>query len=100
MVGKESGKTFKVSGVVTSVVPPDSGRGHVGFTWAWHDEEDTRGPESHVMFTLEATEAGARLTLSHRGLQSLEAAQDHTRGWLSTIRKMDYFLCSPGVLPA
>ncbi|NIZ10512.1 SRPBCC domain-containing protein [Pseudooceanicola sp. HF7] len=108
MVGKESGQRFKLSGVVTSVSPPehgksdgdkgDDGRGHVGFTWAWHDPQDQRGPESHVIFTVEATETGARLRLSHRGLPSLEAAQDHSRGWLSTLRKMDYFLCSPGVL--
>ncbi|MGR3321420.1 MAG: SRPBCC family protein [Pseudooceanicola sp.] len=92
MVGKESGTRFKVSGQVTSVRPPEGGTGSVGFTWAWHDEADRRGRESHVTFTVEETEAGARLTLSHRQLADVEDAQSHSRGWLSTLRKIDFFL--------
>ncbi|WP_276717347.1 SRPBCC family protein [Pseudooceanicola nitratireducens] len=92
MRGKESGSRFKVSGQITHVSPPEGGRGSVGFTWAWHDEDDRRGPESHVSFAVEETTSGARLTLTHRDLASAEAAQDHTRGWLSTLRKMDFFL--------
>lgn len=93
MVGLESGTRFKVTGVVTSVHPPSHGAaGSVGFTWAWHDDEDKRGPESHVTFTVEAIETGARLTLSHRALPDLVAAQEHTRGWLSTLNKLDAYL--------
>ncbi|WP_375173857.1 SRPBCC domain-containing protein [Pseudooceanicola sp.] len=92
MRGKESGNRFKVSGQITHVQAPDGGKGSVGFTWAWHDDEDRRGPESHVMFTVEETASGARLTLSHRELQDVESAQNHTRGWLSTLRKLDFFL--------
>ena len=92
MVGKESGTRFKVSGQITRVTPPDSGKGSVGFTWAWHDDTGARGVESHVMFTVEKTATGARLTLSHRELPGVESAQDHSRGWLSTLRKLDFFL--------
>lgn len=95
MVGKESGNLFIVSGQVTSVVPPAQGKGHVAFTWAWHDAEGTRGPESHVTFTVETTPTGARLTLSHVALPTLEAAQDHSRGWLSTLRCLDFFILGP-----
>ncbi|WP_238368111.1 SRPBCC family protein [Mesobacterium pallidum] len=91
MRGKESYQVFKVSGQVTSVHPPEDGRGSVSFTWAWHDAADRRGPESFVSFTVEATAAGARLTLSHRELADTETAQDHTTGWLSTLRKLDRF---------
>jgi uncharacterized protein YndB with AHSA1/START domain len=91
MVGKESGQSFRNSGQITSVRPPQDGKGSVSFTWAWHDDTDQRGPESHVTFTVEETDTGARLTLSHRDLPSIEAAQDHTRGWLSTLRKLDTF---------
>lgn len=90
MIGKESGDVFKVSGQVTSVRPPAHGAaGSVGFTWAWHDDTDVRGGESHVTFTVSATDTGARLTLSHRDLADLEAAQSHSRGWLSTLGKLD-----------
>lgn len=92
MIGKETGNRFKVSGQITRVSPPDDGKGVVGFTWAWHDDQDIRGPESHVMFTVAPTPDGARLHLTHRGLASVAMAQDHSRGWLSTLRKLDVFL--------
>jgi uncharacterized protein YndB with AHSA1/START domain len=92
MIGKESGNSMKVSGHVTHVRPPEDGRGSVGFTWAWHDPDGARGPESHVTFTVEETATGTRLTLHHRELPGLDAAQEHTRGWTSTLRKLDTFL--------
>jgi len=92
MIGRESGREFKASGQVTSVRPPEGGAGSVGLTWAWHDDTDTRGSESHVTFTVERTDSGARLILVHRGLPTVESAQDHSRGWLSTINSLDAFL--------
>lgn len=93
MRGLESGNRFKVSGQVTSVRPPQQGaEGSVGFTWGWHDDEEVRGAESHVTFTVVATDTGARFTLSHRDLPTLEAAQGHTRGWLATLPKLERYL--------
>ena len=95
MVGKQSGQAFHVSGQITHVAPPEGSRGSLGLTWAWHDDTGARGSESHVMFVVEETEAGARLTLTHRDLPSVEAAQDHTQGWLSTLRKLDTYFDMP-----
>jgi uncharacterized protein YndB with AHSA1/START domain len=92
MLGKESGHVYKVSGQVTSIRPPANGKATVGFTWAWHDDDDQRGHESHVTFEVEQTGKGARLTLIHLALDSVDAAQGHSRGWLSTFAKLDYFL--------
>ena len=93
MIGLDSGNRFKNSGQVTHVRPPSQGsEGSVGFTWAWHDDDDIRGAESHVTFTVSATETGARLVLTHRDLATMEAAQSHTRGWLSTLGKLDAFI--------
>ena len=100
MVGKESGNRFHVSGQVTSVKPPSGGPGQVGFTWAWHDAEGARGPESHVTFAVTETDTGARLTLTHRELADTQTAQDHSRGWLSTLRKLSFFLDPEASLPA
>ena len=52
--------TVKVSGQVTHVDPPRS----VGFTWGWHDDDGTRGSESHVTMTVVPTNSGARLVLT------------------------------------
>lgn len=84
MVNPE-GKRFKVSGHVTHVDPPTS----VGFTWAWHDENDRRGAESHVTLKVTATDRGAHLVIDHRGLPDSEAAQNHTEGWTSSLRKLE-----------
>ncbi|WP_424987983.1 SRPBCC family protein [Microbulbifer sp. S227A] len=93
MVGKDSGDRFKVSGQVTHVRPPQADdTGSVGFTWGWHDDNDNRGAESHVTFAVAPTETGARLTLTHRQLDTLEASQSHGRGWLSTLNKLDRML--------
>lgn len=92
MRGRESGDRFKVTGQVTHVRPPDPDEGSVGMTWGWHDSDDTRGPESHVIFEVSRHAGQARLRLVHRDLASQQAAQDHTRGWLSTLRKLDAYL--------
>ncbi|QPM91363.1 SRPBCC family protein [Pseudooceanicola algae] len=100
MIGRESGTRFKVSGQVTKVAAPEDGQAEVGLTWAWHDDSDRRGPESHVIFRVQATETGARLILRHSGLASAEQADSHSKGWLSALRKMDIHLSSPGVQDA
>ncbi|MEW2918922.1 SRPBCC domain-containing protein [Ruegeria sp. ANG10] len=84
MVNAE-GQRYKVSGQVTHVDPPNS----VGFTWAWHDDQDQRGAESHVMLTVSATENGAKLVLDHRELADAEVAANHNQGWTSSLRKLE-----------
>ena len=85
MVNSE-GQRFKVTGQVTHVDPPRS----VGFTWAWHDEADTRGPESHVTFAVEDhPEGGTLFRLSHVDLPDGDAAAAHRMGWTSSLTKLD-----------
>ncbi len=78
------GQKFKVSGQVTHVDAPKS----VGFTWAWHDDQDQRGAESHVTFTIVATDVGSRLILDHRDLDDSEQSARHEQGWISSLRKL------------
>ncbi|MCA0870605.1 SRPBCC domain-containing protein [Seohaeicola saemankumensis] len=78
------GQRFKVSGHVTHVTPPTS----LGFTWGWHDDNDRRGPESHVTFTISEAPNGSRLILDHRDLHDSDQSQRHEQGWASTLRKL------------
>ena len=78
------GQKFKVSGQVTHVDAPHS----LGFTWAWHDDQDRRGGESHVTFTVVATDSGSRLILDHRDLDDSEQSTRHEAGWVSSLRKL------------
>lgn len=80
------GQRFKVSGQVTKVEPPHL----VGFTWAWHDEEDRRGVESHVTIRLvPATNGGTEFQLQHVNLPSDDVAANHEQGWTSALRKLE-----------
>jgi uncharacterized protein YndB with AHSA1/START domain len=80
------GDRFKVSGQVTHVDPPKS----IGFTWAWHDENDKRGVESHVTIRLvPAQGGGTELELLHVDLPDDESAASHKQGWDSTLRKFE-----------
>ncbi len=81
----DEGQRYKVSGHVTHVDPPKS----VGFTWAWHDDQDKRGAESHVILSVEPTGGGARLTLDHRDLGDDDIAANHESGWTSSLRKLE-----------
>ena len=82
----DDGGRFKVSGQVTHVDRPNS----IGFTWAWHDENDKRGVESHVTIKLvPAQNGGTDFTLTHVDLPDEESAQNHTGGWTSSLRKLE-----------
>ena len=79
------GARYKVSGQVTKVDPPNV----VAFTWGWHDGEDKRGDESHVTIELSEEDGGTRFVMTHRGLSTKEAADNHNAGWSSSLRKLD-----------
>lgn len=87
MLSKEGNK-MKLSGHVTHVDRPKT----VGFTWGWHDPEDKRGPESHVMLTVMETGQGAKLIIDHRELPDEEAATGHNSGWTYALGTMTRIL--------
>lgn len=90
MINAEGGR-YKVTGQVTHIDPPRS----VGFTWAWHDDKDARGAESHVTFSMEAAAGGGTtFRLVHQDLPDADAAANHNQGWTSSLRKLDAILAS------
>ena len=78
------GRQFHVSGEVTDVDPPN----RVAFTWAWRQEDGSRGPESRVEIALEPVGDATRFTMTHSGLVDEAAATSHREGWESTLRKL------------
>ena len=80
------GGLHKVSGEVTAVDPPNS----VEFTWGWHDENDRRGHESKVRFEVNSNGSGGTIfQLIHTGLADDESANNHSKGWTSTLKKLE-----------
>lgn len=85
----EGGVRYKMSGQVTHVDRPHS----IGFTWAWHDENDVRGAESHVTFRLVPSQTGGTdFSLTHVDLPGDDVAANHTRGWTSTLGRLERLL--------
>lgn len=82
------GVRYKMAGQVTHVDPPRS----VGLSWAWHDEEDQRGPESFVTLTVKQTTAGSQLVVDHRELGDGDIAASHEQGWTSSLASLATFL--------
>ncbi|MCP5089222.1 MAG: SRPBCC domain-containing protein [Rhodobacteraceae bacterium] len=80
------GNSYKVSGEVINVDPPNS----VEFTWGWHDDNDDRGHESRVRFEVKDDgKGGAIFTLTHSGLADEESRNNHNMGWTSSLRKLE-----------
>lgn len=80
------GQNYKVSGHVTHIDAPRS----IGFTWAWHDENDQRGVESHVTIKLvPAQGGGTAFELSHVDLPDDDSAANHEQGWGSSLVKLE-----------
>lgn len=85
LVNAEGG-LHKMSGEVTAVDAPNS----VEFTWGWHDENDQRGHESKVRFEVKSNGSGGTVfCLIHAGLADDESADNHSKGWTSSLRKLE-----------
>ena len=85
MVNAEGG-LHKMSGRVTAIDPPN----WVEFTWGWHDESDQRGYESRVRFEVKSNGSGGTLFyLTHADLADEESAENHGKGWGSSLKKLE-----------
>ena len=85
MVNAEGGR-YKVTGEVVSVEPHEA----VELTWAWHDENDDRGHESHVRFEVKNDGRGGSIfTLIHSNLADEESVTNHNMGWTSSFKKLE-----------
>lgn len=73
-----------MSGVYRIVEPP----WRLVFTWAWEDESGSRGHETEVLVTFEATPGGTRLGLRQQRFESKQARDRHNAGWLATFERL------------
>lgn len=84
MHGSE-GSRYKVTGEVLSVIQDKA----VTFTWAWHDENDVRGDESQVTFSVQDDgKGGTDFLMVHSGLPDDDSTDNHQGGWTSSFVKL------------
>ena len=61
------------------------------FTWQWEDDETWENHTSIVTIELDDAEGGTELRLRHEQLPNEASRDGHTRGWNSTLYKLEKF---------
>ena len=75
------GKLHTVSGVYRVIDKPR----RLIFTWAWDQDDGSRGHETEVTVTFEPAPGGTRLRLMQQAFQDREARDSHGKGWSSSF---------------
>lgn len=86
MMNAEGGR-YTCSGVYTRIEPPE----RLSFTWAWTQEDGSRGPETQIDVTFAAVEAGTRMVLVQKVFETTEARDSHRGGWESSFNDLERF---------
>jgi uncharacterized protein YndB with AHSA1/START domain len=73
-----------MSGVYSIVERPH----RLAFTWAWENENGTRGNETEVTLNFEPTPGGTRLLLRHQRFDSKPARDRHSAGWSASLDRL------------
>jgi len=84
------GKALTVSGVYREIDPPR----RLVFTWAWDDENGTRGHETEITVTFEPAPGGTHLRLLQQRFHTRLARDNHNRGWISTFDRLERAIAS------
>jgi uncharacterized protein YndB with AHSA1/START domain len=72
-------------GVFREIVAPE----RIVFSYAFEDENGTRGHESIVRVTFEDVAGKTRLTVRQAVFESTEVRDDHIRGWGETLDRLN-----------
>jgi uncharacterized protein YndB with AHSA1/START domain len=75
------GTRHTVSGVYRTIERPR----RVVFTWAWDQDDGSRGHETEVTVTFEPAPGGTRLVLRQQMFQDADARDNHQKGWASSL---------------
>ncbi|MBL4599558.1 MAG: SRPBCC domain-containing protein [Rhizobiaceae bacterium] len=62
------------------------------FTWAWSDEDGTRGHETEVEVLFEKIDTGTKMTLNQQLFQDRSGRDSHNSGWVSSFTCLEKVL--------
>ena len=74
-----------VSGVYRKIDRPN----RLAFTWAWTQDDGTRGEETEVSIRFVAEGNGTRMTLDQRAFAEVSNRDNHRMGWQSSFNCLD-----------
>jgi uncharacterized protein YndB with AHSA1/START domain len=84
----EAGEEHIVSGEFTEIVPNE----RLVFNWGW-EKDGKRGTETNVTVELRDHGKGTNVKLTQSVFETLEARDEHARGWESSLDCLDRHLC-------
>ena len=79
------GNRVTTSGEYKVLEPPS----RLVFTWAWAQEDGSRGAETEVEITLNKSGAGTHMTLIQGTFADMAARDNHNMGWSSSFNDLD-----------
>lgn len=82
------GNLHTCSGVYRTIDRPN----RLEFTWAWTQDDGSRGHETVVTVTFERADGGTRMCLLQKTFQNSDARDSHNGGWVSAIACLERFL--------
>ncbi len=89
--GGAKGTDHEVQGTYKEVVPCSSTKmGKLVFTWSWPNSTPER--ESVVTIVFKASGTGTELDFRHEQLFDEQVRDDHKRGWIGTLDKLELHL--------
>jgi len=59
------------------------------FSWAWLQDDGSRGPETDIEVTFTAVEGGTKMVLDQRSFANVEARDNHGMGWNSSFNCLE-----------
>jgi len=78
------GQDFHVSGVYKTIEPPH----RLAMTWAWRQEDGSRGHETLVTLTFKPHSQGTLLHLNQETFKEKEHRDRHSEGWSGSFDKL------------
>lgn len=87
-MANDEGGEYTVTGQYKTLSPHD----HIAFTWAWSQEDGSRGHETIVNVVLEETSGGTKMTMTQKEFRDVEQRDNHNSGWTSSFTKLENIL--------
>jgi uncharacterized protein YndB with AHSA1/START domain len=82
------GTSHTVSGVYREIVPSR----RLVMTWAWQQDDGTRGHETEIAIDFAAAPEGTRIHLVQKLFRGTADRDSHNAGWTSTFNDLDRLL--------
>lgn len=84
-MSRSGSKAIAISGIYRVVERPR----RLAFTWAWEQDDGSRGHETEVSVTFEPVTGGTRLVLVQQSFENRQERDRHSFGWSTSFDRLE-----------